>query len=192
VLWRADRDAKKPEPAMRQQTAMDMNMMMNKVVEEGTGRRALIEGVKAAGKTGTTNGYRDAWFVGFTGNFVCGVWFGNDDYTSMHNTTGGSLPAMTWQQIMSFAHQGIEAKPIPGVAPGRTPPAPRAPDAEMEGAPHVAARPYLLNQRSVQVLRRLEERLKAVAREGTPSADAAPGGAETKAAADLSGSTRGN
>ena len=58
-----------------------MVFMMNKVVEEGTGRRAMLDGIKAAGKTGTTNAYRDAWFVGYTGNFVGGVWFGNDDYT---------------------------------------------------------------------------------------------------------------
>ena len=56
-------------------------MMMSKVVEEGTARRAILDGIKAAGKTGTTNAYRDAWFVGFTGNFVMGVWYGNDDYT---------------------------------------------------------------------------------------------------------------
>ena len=57
-----------------------MIKMMNSVVENGTGRRARLDGIAAAGKTGTTNAYRDAWFMGYTGNFVCGVWFGNDDY----------------------------------------------------------------------------------------------------------------
>src|SRR5262249_48264591 len=88
-----------------------------KVVEEGTGRRAILDGIKAAGKTGTTNAYRDAWFVAFTGNMICGVWFGNDDYQTMHQMTGGSLPAMTWHEIMAYAHQGIELKPIPGLGP---------------------------------------------------------------------------
>ena len=96
LIWRWDRDGKKPVQVITPQVAMDMNMIMNKVVEEGTARRAILDGIKAAGKTGTTNAYRDAWFVGFTGNMVCGVWFGNDDYTPMHQMTGGSLPAMTW------------------------------------------------------------------------------------------------
>src|SRR5262249_62077240 len=117
LIWRWDRDGKKPLRVITPQVAMDMNMMMNKVVEEGTARRAILDGIKAAGKTGTTNAYRDAWFVGFTGNMVCGVWFGNDDYTVMHQMTGGSLPAMTWHEIMAYAHQGIELKPIPGLGP---------------------------------------------------------------------------
>src|SRR5206468_1124984 len=71
VVWRFDRDGKKPEQVLRPQVAMDMNFMMNKVVEEGTARRAILDGIKSAGKTGTTNAYRDAWFVGFTGNYVC-------------------------------------------------------------------------------------------------------------------------
>src|SRR5215468_6210488 len=115
LIWRWDRDGKKPVQVITPQVAMDMNMMMNKVVEEGTARRAILDGIKAAGKTGTTNAYRDAWFVGFTGNMVCGVWFGNDDYTPMHQMTGGSLPAMTWHEIMAYAHQGIELKTIPGL-----------------------------------------------------------------------------
>src|SRR5436189_290397 len=120
IVWRFDRDGKKPEQVLRPQVALDMNFMMNKVVEEGTGKRAILDGVKAAGKTGTTNAYRDAWFVGFTGNYVCGVWFGNDDYTTMNQMTGGSLPAQTWHDIMAFAHQGVELKPIPGLGPQAT------------------------------------------------------------------------
>ena len=117
LIWRWDRDGKKPVQVLTPQVAMDMNMMMSKVVEEGTARRATLDGIKAAGKTGTTNAYRDAWFVGFTGNMICGVWFGNDDYQVMHQMTGGSLPAMTWHEIMAYAHQGIELKPIPGLGP---------------------------------------------------------------------------
>ena len=90
-----------------------MSFMLNKVVEEGTGKRAMLDGVKAGGKTGTTNAYRDAWFVGFTGNLVGAVWMGNDDHTSTNKMTGGSVPAMLWREVMAYAHQNIELKPIP-------------------------------------------------------------------------------
>ena len=64
------------------------------VCQEGTGRRADVPGVPVVGKTGTTSSYRDAWFCGFTGNYVAAVWFGNDDYHPTNNLTGGTLPAM--------------------------------------------------------------------------------------------------
>jgi penicillin-binding protein 1A len=65
------------------------------------------------GKTGTTSDYRDAWFCGFTGNYVATVWYGNDDYHQSNKLTGGLLPAMTWQKFMAYAHTNIEVKPIP-------------------------------------------------------------------------------
>ena len=115
LVWRYDRDGPKPKRVLPEHVAADMIKMMNSVVENGTGRRARLDGIAAAGKTGTTNAYRDAWFMGYTGNFVCGVWFGNDDYTSTNRMTGGSLPAMTWHNIMDYAHQGIEIKQLPGI-----------------------------------------------------------------------------
>jgi penicillin-binding protein 1A len=115
LIWRFDRDGPKPNRALPDRVAADMIKMMNSVVENGTGRRARLDGITAAGKTGTTNAYRDAWFMGYTGNFVCGVWFGNDDYQSTNRMTGGALPAMTWHNIMDYAHQGIEIKQLPGI-----------------------------------------------------------------------------
>ena len=106
---------------MPAQVAADMNMMLNKAVEEGTGRRTIIPGVKTSGKTGTTNAYRDAWFDGYSGNMTAAIWVGNDDYAPTNRMTGGSLPGMIWQQVMAYAHQGIEIKPYPGVAPSQAP-----------------------------------------------------------------------
>ena len=123
LVWRFDRDGPKPRQVMPAGVAADMIKMMNNVVENGTGRRARLDGVAAAGKTGTTNAYRDAWFMGYTGNFVCGVWFGNDDYQVTNRMTGGSLPAMTWHKIMAYAHQGIEIKQLPGCWGAASPPA---------------------------------------------------------------------
>ena len=141
--------------------AIDMVGMMTKVVEEGTAKRAQLDGIQAAGKTGTTNSYRDAWFVGYTGNFVCGVWFGNDDYTVMHQMTGGSLPAQTWHEIMAYAHQGVELRPIPGVGgagprPGVTEARrPGISEARREGVTE-GGRPSILTRRATETLLRVE------------------------------------
>ncbi|SFI66203.1 penicillin-binding protein 1A [Bosea sp. OK403] len=120
-IYRHDRDEPAPEQVLSTQVAQDMNFMLSKVPTEGTGRRAALDGVVTAGKTGTTNGYKDAWYVGFSGNLVGAVWFGNDDSSETANMTGGSLPAMAWKEIMQFAHQGLELKPIPGVTPATDP-----------------------------------------------------------------------
>jgi penicillin-binding protein 1A len=159
VIWRFDRDGPKPRQVMPEQVALDMNFMMNKVVEEGTGKRALLDGIKVAGKTGTTNAFRDAWFVAYTGNYVGGVWMGNDDYQSTKKMTGGTLPAQTWGQIMAYAHQGIELKPLIGAAPN--PPPPRS-QAMVAAAPAPAApRPTLLTKNAAGILVRIERAMDA-------------------------------
>jgi penicillin-binding protein 1A len=159
-VWRWDRDGKKPEQVLRPQVAMDMIFMMNKVAEEGTGKRALLDGIKIAGKTGTTNAYRDAWFMGYSGNFVCGVWIGNDDYSPTNRMTGGSLPAQTWHQIMAYAHQGVELKNLPGLPPNSAPSAAVA-EASSTDAP---TRPPTLTRRGADVLQRLERLMENAAR----------------------------
>jgi penicillin-binding protein 1A len=115
VIWRHDRDVKPPEQVLGPYVVADMTKIMLAVTEQGTGGRARLDGYQVCGKTGTSQSYRDAWFVGFTGSLVGGVWFGNDDFTTTREMTGGSLPAMTWKEIMTFAHQGLAPRPIPGL-----------------------------------------------------------------------------
>ncbi len=205
LIWRFDRDGKKPVQVITPQVANDMNMMMNKVVEEGTGRRAQLDGIKAAGKTGTTNAHRDAWFVAFTGNFVLGIWYGNDDYTPMQQMTGGSLPAQTWKEIMAYAHQGIELKPIPGLGP-QQPTAPRqvVADGKKDGVTSEARPISVLTRRGadalVRVERLMDDATRALVTRGDPSKAADAQGAasrrsETLAAApdrQPAGTVRGN
>lgn len=113
-VYEADPEANRVR-VVSEQTVNYMNRMMRAVVENGTGRRAQIEGVPSVGKTGTTSSYRDAWFCGFTGNYVAAVWFGNDDYQATNKLTGGTLPTTAWQKFMAYAHTNIEIKPVQGV-----------------------------------------------------------------------------
>lgn len=109
------RHAKKRTQVFPRDKVEELNVILSQVVARGTGRRAILEGLQAAGKTGTTNGYRNAWFMGYTGKYVTGVWFGNDNYSSTARLTGGNLPAMTWQRYNAYAHEGVEVPDIPGV-----------------------------------------------------------------------------
>ena len=112
TVFEKDVDAPR-ERILSEKTVGYMDTLMRAVVTGGTGTRAQVDGVPAVGKTGTTSDYRDAWFCGFTGNYVATVWYGNDDYHQMNKMTGGTLPAMTWQKFMAYAHTNIEVKPIP-------------------------------------------------------------------------------
>ena len=95
----------------------DLTAMMFGVVTKGTGGNAGIWTHEAAGKTGTTQDSHDAWFVGFTTDYVTGVWVGNDDASAMKNVTGGTLPAQIWKAVMKVAEDGLPAKPLDRSAP---------------------------------------------------------------------------
>lgn len=97
-----------------------MNAMMAETLKDGTGRNAAFAGWPAAGKTGTSQNSRDAWFVGYTANLTTGVWFGNDDGKPMNNITGGSLPAHAFKRFMEIAHQGVPVAALPGNWQGGT------------------------------------------------------------------------
>jgi penicillin-binding protein 1A len=93
-----------------------MNTMLAGVIARGTGRAATLDR-PAAGKTGTTQDFRDAWFVGYTADLVTGVWLGNDDNSTMNKVTGGSLPAKTWRAFMTVAMQGVPVRALPAPPP---------------------------------------------------------------------------
>lgn len=105
------------ERVIRPDAAQQLIWMMEKVVSEGTGKRAQLPGWQAAGKTGTTQAARDAWFVGFTADYVAGVWMGYDDNTPLKGVTGGGLPAEIWRETMIRVHEGLAPTPLPMQAP---------------------------------------------------------------------------
>lgn len=111
--------------------------MMNRMLEEtlltGTAQRARIPGWPAAGKTGTSQDFRDAWFIGYTGHLVAGVWVGNDDNSPTRRASGSNLPVAIWNRLMVEAHKGVPVVGLPGAA--GEPADPRSPPAELEEGP---------------------------------------------------------
>ena len=96
-----------------------MNAMMRETVEDGTATKAAFAW-PSAGKTGTSQNSRDAWFIGYTANLTTGVWFGNDDGAPMKKVTGGALPAVAWHEFMVAAHEGVPVAQLPGGWSGAT------------------------------------------------------------------------
>ena len=117
-----------------------MNQMMQETLLTGTARKAELPGWQAAGKTGTSQDWRDAWFVGYTSYLVAGVWLGNDDGTPTKKVSGGNLPVEIWSRFMKAAHQGVPITGLPlgdwrnvdGASPESVP-APQPPPAQALG-----------------------------------------------------------
>ncbi len=134
-----------------------MNTMMQETLLSGTARKAELAGRPAAGKTGTSQDFRDGWFVGYTAQLVAGVWLGNDDSSPTKKMTGGGLPAEIWARFMKTAHRNIPATSLPGLSPGfftptmptTTPGAPAAPLAPPMAAapPPLQPQPHMADQR---------------------------------------------
>jgi len=105
------------ERVIRDEAAAQLIWMMEKVVSQGTGQRAQFGGREIAGKTGTTQAARDAWFIGFTADYVAGVWMGYDDNTPLTGVTGGGLPAEIWRETMLRVHEDVPVRGLPMQAP---------------------------------------------------------------------------
>ncbi len=108
--------ARNPQPLGRiveARYAGMMNTMMEQTLSIGTAHKASLPGWPAAGKTGTSQDFRDAWFIGYTSHLVTGVWLGNDDNTPTKHVTGGSMPVDIWSRFMRDAHQGVPVTDLP-------------------------------------------------------------------------------
>lgn len=106
------------ERVIQDSAARKLIYMMEKVVSEGTGRRAGFDGRELAGKTGTTQAARDAWFIGFSADYVAGVWMGYDDNTPLTGVTGSGLPAEIWRETMQRVHEGLPVRQLPMAGAG--------------------------------------------------------------------------
>lgn len=131
------------ERVINETAARKLIWMMEKVVSQGTGRRAQLPGWQVAGKTGTSTEARDAWFIGFTADYVAGVWMGYDDNTPLKGVTGGGLPAEIWHETMARVHAADTPKPLPMMTPE---PPRRAPEPQPEPEPQRKKRDTFLDQ----------------------------------------------
>ncbi len=136
------------ERVIRDSAARELVWMMSQVVEAGTGTRARLPGREVAGKTGTTQAARDAWFLGFTADYVAGVWMGYDDNTPLTGVTGGGLPAEIWRETMLRVHEGLEPRPLPMQRPAPPPATATAPPPRLR-APGTGGNPIETILRSI-------------------------------------------
>ena len=123
----------------------EMNRLFRAVVQNGTGVKAQFGNFDIGGKTGTSQNYRDAWFVGFTPYMVAGVWMGNDDNSPTKNVTGGSLPTLVWRDVMEPAHAGLAVAVLPGFEQPRAQAQPQDQVADAVQAPAPQAPPRRKN-----------------------------------------------
>ncbi|HNR76391.1 MAG TPA: penicillin-binding transpeptidase domain-containing protein [Parvularculaceae bacterium] len=118
VLYK--RPTQKPSRIFDSVIAKDVTHVLYQVMTTGTGRGANLGNRQAAGKTGTTNDWRDAWFIGYTAQMTAGVWVGNDGYQPMDKITGGTIPAKIWKNFMLAAHADLPKRPLDGAYPAVT------------------------------------------------------------------------
>ena len=112
-VLRPDLEAEPPNQVIEPRNVAAMNVMMEETLISGTARKAEIPGWQAAGKTGTSQDFRDAWFIGYTADLVAGVWLGNDDNSPTKKATGGGLPVEVWTRFMRAAQEGLRPSPLP-------------------------------------------------------------------------------
>ncbi len=158
VVWDFEHNGNKPHRVLSGQSAAYMNQMMVGVTTRGSGKRAALPMTLVAGKTGTSQSYRDAWFVGFTGNYTGAVWMGNDNFSPMNRAFGGGVPAMIWHSIMLYAHQNIMLKQLYGVKDSLLPyqPLPSSHDVS-ELSPKIS---YTLSPATLNIIRLINKNLK--------------------------------
>jgi penicillin-binding protein 1A len=187
LVYSRERDEPPTPQVISREVVEQMNQMLFKVVEEGTGQRAKLDFTHVAGKTGTSTGPKDVWFVGFTGRYVGGVWIGRDDNRPMSGgTTGGQLAAPIWQQFMSVAHTDMNIPTIPGLSPHPIQVAEQQRVAAMQRNKVAASEPAagprsqsLMSERTRKVLERIVKSLRTASGDqgteepapGAPAAD---------------------
>lgn len=133
--------------------AKELTWMMTQVVQNGTGQRAQLGDRPVAGKTGTTSEARDAWFIGFTADYVTGVWMGYDNNTPLTGVTGGGIPAEIWHEVMTRVEDGLPITPLPLVVP--EPRLPPSSDAAATPVPSAQSQPDPSPDPFMSVLQRL-------------------------------------
>jgi penicillin-binding protein 1A len=183
LVYSRDRDEPAAPQVMKRSVAEGMNWMLNKVVTEGTGTAAQLPFTNVAGKTGTSTGPKDVWFVGFTGKYVGAVWLGNDDNRPMAGgTTGGHFAAPVWHSFMSVIHTDMNIPTIPGLEPHPVQVAEqqrlaamRAESPAAPGAPADApqAKSSLMPDPTREALKKLAEAMRAAAGMATPAPEPA-------------------
>ena len=187
LIYSRDRDEPEAPQVINRRVVEQMNQMMLAVVTDGTAKKAALDFTTVAGKTGTSSNYRDAWFVGFTGALVTGVWVGYDDFRPMAGITGGSLPTQTWHTFMSVAHNGYRnISPIPGLAVHPNQVAEQARLAELKRTDPAMAQAQiaqatqkktsLMPDQTRDALRRLAETMRRAAGLPTPASSEPAGG----------------